>query len=319
MQDTPTEHNQDQEMQRFFGFMGKIIQVFHTTQDFNNSYKILAPHAAEGIASVFPDIKEAEREYFFLIFVRSAWDQMPLLSKNFNTSPLPKLQRNDICFCGSELKYKQCCLERADKPIPLDTNMVWSLLLDVMDEEENAIAFKANAVPAPVILRRAQMHHANGHQEQAIKLLEPIYHAKINKSNPELDQGVTILCNAYDDLSQSDKKTAFLERLKNSGIKSLECEAWQRLATIYLDEGRSDRGWDALEKARALGPKNPDVDILEISMLMGDRKLEKAQARAQFILGKWKKAGHEYNPMIIEFMQGVAKDPESQLPNFIKD
>lgn len=40
-------------------------------------------------------------------------------NKHLTTKAKPKLQRNDLCHCGSGIKYKKCCLDK-------DSNRIWN-------------------------------------------------------------------------------------------------------------------------------------------------------------------------------------------------
>jgi tetratricopeptide (TPR) repeat protein len=89
----------------------------------------------------------------------------------------------------------------------------------------------------------------------------------------------------------------------------LRSEAWQRLATIYMDRRESDRAWRAFRHAQQDHPHADALSVLEVELLVAERRLEEARYRATFWATALKKNGIPGSDPRIEFLQRVAADP----------
>lgn len=308
--------NIEQQAERVLSFVTNIVAVFHKTQDFNKSCEIIKESQMDRLSVIFTDSKPSDMSRLLLNLMRIAWNNMPLASNKYRPSPLPELRRNDRCWCGSGLKYKQCCLRDSNMPIPIDTTSIWPLLFSALSPSDIDDAMKHHAIPPSILVAGAIEDYESADYQGALKKLEPLFKQKLDKASEETCYAVNLLCNTYDELGMLNEKLGFLEKIKNAGSKPLRSEAWQRLATVYMDQGDTDAAWDAFHTARHFDHTNPGVDLLEISLLMGENELQKAQERAKFILRKMHKNGTYENDGATQYLEAIAADPDAGYKEF---
>lgn len=301
----------EQQTERAMQLITEIVATFHNTQDFDKSNKIIKNNHMDRLGMIFVDAKASDINRLLINLMRTVWNHTPLASNHYRPSPLPEIRRNDKCWCGSSLKYKQCCLRDASMSSPIDTTTIWSLLLQVLSSDEIKDALKRHAIPASILVSKAIEDIEAGDYRNILEKLEPLFDQKLDKANEDTCFAVNILCNTYDELGMQGKKIDFLERIKNTGSKPLRSEAWQRLATVYIDQGDNDAAWDAFHTARHLDNSNPGVDLLEVSLLMGEGNLQEAQERAKFILRRMRKNGTYEDDELTQYLERIATDPKA--------
>jgi tetratricopeptide (TPR) repeat protein len=93
----------------------------------------------------------------------------------------------------------------------------------------------------------------------------------------------------------------------------LRSEAWQRLATIYMDRRESERAWRAFRQAQQDHPQADALSVLEVELLVAERRLNEAKHRAQFWAAALKRSGIPPNDPRVEFLLRVAADPVTAL------
>lgn len=90
-----------------------------------------------------------------------------------------------------------------------------------------------------------------------------------------------VLCDAYDECGQRDKKLALLEHITREGARSpLRAGAWQRLAVIRLDRNDLDGAREALEQAMLDNPDEPSSAFIELQLLAKQERWDQIRARA---------------------------------------
>ena len=90
-----------------------------------------------------------------------------------------------------------------------------------------------------------------GRSKTALKYLEPLFAGEIRRTDEEHDYALNLLCNLYDDLGYSKKKSTILKRVTEDVKRSpLRSGAWQRLATMSMDAGDPKASWDYFKAAQ---------------------------------------------------------------------
>lgn len=93
----------------------------------------------------------------------------------------------------------------------------------------------------------------------------------------------------------------------------LRSEAWQRLATIYMDRRESERAWRAFHQAQHDHPHAEALSVLEVELLVAERRIEEAKHRATFWAAALKRGGTPAGDPRLEFLHRVAADPVTTL------
>lgn len=310
-------HNEPPEAfaNQLYDFVSESVFAIHKTQDANTYLDWIKVNHQRFLSSRLFNLPEDEMEKIALSFGRQIWNITPLKRNRYRPSPFPELKRNDKCYCGSGKKYKQCCMRIDTGPlaVPLTTSTIWPLLLEEMDIDEIDAALKVHALPVSALVTLAGQYEEDGMPADIVDILEPLFEQPADKMGEDECFAFTQLCNAYDDLELEDRKLQLLHRLKDDGSKLIRSEAWQRLASNLLDRGENQAAWQAFQTAQRLTPNSPSVDLLEITMLLGESKYEHARQRAKMVLNRLRKTGEYESSPLTGYLQEVIDDPENAL------
>jgi len=249
-------------------------------------------------------------------FASMIWNGVPLPSNHFKPQPMAMPKRNDPCHCGSGKKYKHCCAHLPPMP-GISTNEIWPVVFEKLDKDVAARAIRENHVPIDALGMIACDYLELDKPKKAVTLLEPLFEGTIRKTKDDAEYAMTLLCNAYDELGYHKKKTALLQTIIDSVARSpLRSGAWQRLATIRIDNGDADGAWAAFHKAQRDDPNSISLSLLEVQILNVQGLNEKARERADFWVRKMRRAGLEDDEMPLAFLIAVSEDPTEAFANF---
>lgn len=244
---------------------------------------------------------------------RIVWNAIPLPRLGFRPDTVAEPGRNDACLCGSGRKYKHCCRNTLPLP-PIEEDTIWPQLLLKLSPGQRSQAFATHRVPLPAVALFAEQRILEGQAAEAIALLEACIDAAFAAADAKAATLVGALCNAYDAVDAGDEKLQFLRRTTELPKASpLRAEAWVRLATIEMGDGRSDAAWAAFRQARHDGPDIESLSSLEIIMLLGDGRYEDARRCARVEIKRLQRRGADPDDPLFEFLQDVVEDPESAL------
>ncbi len=247
---------------------------------------------------------------FATLFAHALWNITPLPDNDFRPRPLPKPGRNDPCPCGSGLKFKRCCQAAYEELPPMTTEHIWPLLMEIADRETLNAAVASGRMPVDQLTELALEHLAEGRPKKAAQLLEPLFSDGLSGTSESHDFALNTLLDVYDRLGYRHKKRELLEFVLREADRSpLRSGAWQRLATIRMDQGDHQGAWEAVEQARRDTPNDPYVGILEIQLLLTENRNREALERARFWRRKLK-GKQKVDEEILEFFDRVAEDPQ---------
>lgn len=243
-------------------------------------------------------------------FGRALWNAMPLPGNDFRPKPLPAPGRNDACPCGSGRKFKRCC-GSGPQPPGLDSQTLWPLVLNRLPAKARQQAITTGRAPIAALAGLAVEHDEAGKPKKAVEFLEPAFAGKFHGHGEDHDYALNLLCNLYDELGYANKKTALLARVVNETRRSpLRSGALQRLATIKMDAGDPAGAWADFQAAQRDDPKSPHVGLLEVQLLMSERRYDLARERARFWVKRLQSLGwpdEEGGPVAL--LKSMARDP----------
>jgi tetratricopeptide (TPR) repeat protein len=242
-------------------------------------------------------------------FASMIWNGVPLPSNHFKPQPMEMPKRNDPCHCGSGKKYKHCCAQLP--PIPsISVNEIWPIIFEKLDKDVAARAIRENHVPIDALGMIACDYLDLDKPKKAVTLLEPLFEGTIRKTKDDAEYALTLLCNAYDELGYRKKKTTLLQTIIDGVARSpLRSGAWQRLATIRIDNGDEDGAWAAFQNAQRDDPDSISLSLLEVQILNAQGHNDKARERAGFWVRKMRRAGLEDDEMPLAFLIAVSENP----------
>ena len=244
---------------------------------------------------------------------RSLWNATPLPSNDFLPHPLPAPKANDVCYCGSGLKYKECCMSLANAP-SMGSEEIWPVLATLLSKTQLAQALQSKRIPTRSLIELATIYSDQGRVRKGIAILEPLFEPDIQDTDDAYDYALNLLCNLYDDAGFDKKKLKLIQRIIKTVPRSpLRGGAWQRLAAINLDQGLAEDAWEAFQNAQRDNPDAIDLGVLEVQLLIAEQKIDQAKARAQFWVKRLERLGLDDYDVPLNFLRQVINDPTNAM------
>ncbi|MBI9081282.1 MAG: SEC-C domain-containing protein [Pseudodesulfovibrio sp.] len=305
------EHQDDMGMD-ILRLIEDAVGVILEYEDFGILRKWLLGHIRGYIPldSPFSQMPAAEIEMMACGLLRDIWNVVPLPGKGFLPSPIPKPKRNEPCLCGSGKKFKQCCARLPEMP-PLPSEVVWSFVIEQLDDLQVAEVVRNKKVSLDLIAVLIEKYLEEGDPEEAIVLLEPLFFPSIMDSSELAGLLLDGLCDAYGAMADHEGKEALLEHVIATASKSpLRSAAHQRSAAAALDQGDTAAAWLHFKAGMQDAPGSVGLSILEAQILLFEKRFSEAADRARFWIAKLKKnRRYDYGPLV-ERLQEVVDDPE---------
>lgn len=278
------------------------------TQDpesFIRWFQTSAPVIAPNFVGTLPDDEQARRGFLYSM-ARVIWNKTPLPDNRFRPSPLPKPERNLPCPCGSNRKYKHCCLAAES----FEQEMAnFSMLLHVLNQmppkQFAELPFTYLDLDELSFVARTWMDQ--GKTKDAVKLLEGLF-AHIEKLDARAEYAFDLLLDGYSHLGNTVKKNRLLEKGLQAPDKYLRAAAMQRLCCIHSDKGDYPRAWSLFQEIQRLIPNDSSLAHLEIVLLHGQGEHERAAERAKFWIARLSRDNRPENAELIEFLKQSTTD-----------
>ena len=296
----------DEDPQRFITWMREHIYDYYPGTDDRQQGLFSEPPSSD--PNQFVMDSEMARA-LAVNFATMIWNGVPLPSNHFKPRPMTMPKRNDPCHCGSGKKFKHCCAQLPALPL-ISVNEIWPIMFENLDKDVAARAIRENHVPLDALGMIACDYFEMDQPKKVVTLLEPLFDGMIRRTKDDAEYAMTLLCNAYDELGYHKKKTALLQNIIDTVARSpLRSGAWQREATIRIDNGDADGAWAAFQNAQRDDPKSFSLGLLEVQILNAQGRNEKARERADFWVRQLRRAGLEDDEMPLAFLIAVSQDP----------
>jgi tetratricopeptide (TPR) repeat protein len=240
------------------------------------------------------------------------WNATPLPKYNFELRPVVPAAKSR-CFCGSGLRYRDCCGALSLMP-GVTSEMTWEVLVHELSEAQLNTALAQNAVPKHLFVLVAERWLGDDHPRRAVTLLETLFGADkdIAALDARYEPAFDMLCSAYNFLNYGHKKELLLQRVCAEGCRQLQAAAWQQRCGMHIDERNFNAAEQAFTEALRSQPDNPNTAVLEITLLTTQNKLALAQERALFWRRSLQRTGFE-NELVLEFFERASTDPQAAL------
>lgn len=226
---------------------------------------------------------------------RAVWRSMPNPSRQFQTEKLPDLGRNDPCAIDLGCKHKQCCGRGPGFP-SIAAEHCWAMLCEVLPANRMRDILDSGRLPDGMLsLVAARLLEIDPDRVRA--LLEPHFANKLNPKDKHAAELLLTLCDAYDELGQTETKMKLLERVATEGGGQVRADALQRLATVHSDRGDFATSWKLFGEAQRVAPDDPALAHLEVMLLISQKRDTDAQMRARFWTAKFDRAGNDDESM----------------------
>lgn len=214
-------------------------------------------------------------------FAQVLFHNMPLPKRQFKPEQWEKPGRNDPCICGSGKKFKQCCTHLASFPTMISDDLFGMALMHAKTQLWNRLTNHPE-LPDNLRLIMAEMLMSEGKPKKLWQLTQSLFDNLdlINEKNLEL---VSLGFEALIDLGHDKKRFNYMMKMSEySSNKSVQAIGFQRLAMYSADHQDLDSASKYLEKARRTAPENPDLPIVEMSLLPRLVSDQELRDRARF-------------------------------------
>lgn len=248
------------------------------------------------------DPMASRRRALVLGLLRSIWRQTPHPGNRYAPMPLPALERNASCPCGSGRKYKGCCLAM-EHQANLDGINTLPLLLDALPSarwpELATSRVDIDAVASTVI-------HWNraGDPARSVELLRPWFDAEAGFT-ARREALLALLIDAYGLTGRLDDKADLIARAMKAPDRTIRAAATQRQVMILSDRGDFEAAWALFREALRQAPDSPSLSHVEITLLASEGREDELRERALF----WaKRLGARRDPQLaglVELMLDV--------------
>jgi tetratricopeptide (TPR) repeat protein len=238
------------------------------------------------------------------------WNVVPLPRQGFQIKKMSFPAGNEICLCGSGKKFKHCCdIDRM--PFEhVDSDIVWLLVFANVSPKILKDALKKNQIPLLGRIQGAIAGLEEDRPKMALMFLETFFNSDSpGETGEDGAFALTLLLDAYDVLGFAHKKIKTIEHVISTAPASpLRSEAYQRLATIRMDQDEAEEAWQLFRKAQVDTPDDFMIGLLEVQLLLAERRFDRAQERARFLIKRMKKQGVDAE-FALDFLVEVAEDP----------
>lgn len=237
---------------------------------------------------VAPEDENAARRYQRTV-ARTLWGALPVPFNRWKPRPLPKVERNDPCHCGSGRKFKQCCAEFAGAAPPIDTDGLYAMAL-AQAEPAMLTPDQLRLVPGEALGVAAMDWNERSQPERTAAVLAPLF-----EQRDDLDGRHEIAFDALMDAmhaqGQEAQRRALAHRVSQSRDKTLATAARCRLATMLADQGDFEAAWAMFQSAQRLNPGEAQLLHLELTLLLSQGRHDEAKLRAPLLAAKARRAG----------------------------
>jgi tetratricopeptide (TPR) repeat protein len=252
------------------------------------------------------------RRGLVLALLRSIWKQTPHPDNRFAPLPLPQMERNGPCHCGSGRKYKACCLPfESGRGPDLDHLNVLPYLLDALPRKRWA-ELHGSRIGVEMLAATAHDWNRDGRAADVRALLEPWLAADadlVGKREMLFDA----LLDAYTALHNPRKKAKLLDRALAHGDRTIRSAALQRRVSMLSDQGDYAAAWSLFREAQRHEPDSPSLAHLEVTVLISQGRESEARDRARFwALRLGTRRDPDLQPLI-ELLREIAADGAAAL------
>lgn len=221
-------------------------------------------------------------------FAQALYYTMPLPKRKFAPEKQVKPGRNDACTCGSGRKFKHCCAGLPDIPADISDDLFSMALLHANNKLWNKLA---NHEHLPIHLRMIMVDHIIDEKKpkKLWQLVQPLFE-HLDRINDNILHLVDLGFEALIDLGYEKKRFNYMIQMSEySSNKAVQALGFQRLAMYSADQQDLANASRYLEKARRIAPENPDLPIVEMTLLPRLVSDQELRDRARF----WQKRIHK--------------------------
>jgi len=248
-------------------------------------------------------------------WARAVWNglvhcALPVSPARLKRKAMPEPGRNDPCPCGSGKKFHECCLSIPVIP-PLTQEVLWPYVLANIPQAQRDELLSSSRIPRAALIEFAAHLLDMRRSAEVIAALEPRLAAPERYHDEDTAILLHLLCEAYGMSTDGARRKLKLlrETTERAPRSPLRGEAWQRLATIYMDRGDSDGAWSAFRNAQHDNPQADEICVLEVELLVAGHRMDEAKQRAREWADTLASHGVNEDDPRIEFLTRMSVNP----------
>jgi tetratricopeptide (TPR) repeat protein len=246
-------------------------------------------------------------------WARAVWNGLVHCAVNperLKHKPMPEPGRNDPCPCGSGKRFQECCLAVPPMP-PLTRDVLWPYVLANIPPAERDELLTSSRIPRGALIEFAAHLLDVRRSAEVIAALEPRLAVPERYHDEDTAILLHLLCEAYGMSPDGARRKLKLlrETTERAPRSPLRSEAWQRLATIYMDRGDSEGAWSAFRNAQYDNPQADEICVLEVELLVAGRRMDEAKQRAREWVNTLASHGVPEDDPRIEFLTRMSVNP----------
>jgi tetratricopeptide (TPR) repeat protein len=257
-----------------------------------------------------------QQRLVLLALARQFWSHVPRPATQWRAQPLPKIERNDACYCGSGKKYKQCCAQFSTMPVPLESDVLFALALDAIDPT----TLKASdwvSLPPHALAQAAVFWSDRGDDERVVQVLGAYFN-----EHPKLDErsehALDALFSSLQDLGRDAERHALAIRLSEHKNKAIATTARCRHVVMLADRGDYDQAWKVFELAQRGNPTDPQLTHLEIMVLLSEGRNDEALLRSKTLAAQLRRRGPDFYDLA-DAVERMGKDGYAGVSRVLAD
>jgi len=265
----------------------------------------------DGLIDVAVFLDPEMRRRFAFWFARAILSAAPLPAGGAPPAFLPKPGRRAPCPCGSGDRFARCCAPLArtmQQMVPHLREPLWIALMPLLPQEQVREALQRGRLDPEVLVAGAlRVGEVHNKPRKAAALAETALDV-LGLGDERAEDALEVLWNMYDALGWRGRKKDLLRKAAAAGAPNVRAAAHHRLATIAADQGRFEVAWEHWEQARRIDPEHTGLGLLEVTLLVSQKRLDEAADRARYWLRRLERDG-SLNDGLRAFYETVARDP----------
>lgn len=224
-----------------------------------------------------------------IAMARALWGAVPMPANRWRSRGLPRLERNDPCYCGSGRKYKHCCVQWGHVGLPFESDMLTALAIQHAPPEALGVA-SLRTLPPLALAQAAAFWQDSGRAEQIVRVLAPLF-----EDGSGLDErheaAFDLLMDAMLSLGQQTRRLELVRQISRHRDKVLATTARCRHVSMLADEGDFEQAWVVFRQAQRDAPDDPQLWQLELITLLHQGRTDEARLRGPLLVAKARRAG----------------------------
>jgi uncharacterized protein YchJ len=292
------------EFRSFLAVCGRMIHKHPDPQAFVAWALESSPLLLTSMAAQLTDPVDSSRAFRMLAI--NVLKQMPVPTNRWQPKPLELPGRNDPCWCGSGDKFRACCESIANRTLP-SINML-RYVLDSSSLRQVAELASTGHPSLEAVADTARQWIEEGQSKRAVVLLEPFFVAP--QALPvTLSMLFDELMSALQKEKRRERRFYWVDEVLARGDSAFKSAAMQQRAVMHCDEGAFEASWADFAKAQHFNPNDPSLSMLEVTLLMGQNRLQQACERAAWWAKHLTKLREPSYAGLIEHLQSISTGP----------